>query len=80
MIITEVKENNLLLDESKAAQFLGLTSRCLQVWRYHGGGPTYIRISRRAIRYRMSDLVRFVEERAQTSTSIRMVGAKTPHK
>ena len=28
-----------LIDESEAADFLGLTPRCLQGWRYRGGGP-----------------------------------------
>ncbi len=55
--------------ERYAADFLGVTPRALQSWRQRGGGPPYVRISSRAIRYRYSDLIRFCEERLRLSTS-----------
>jgi predicted DNA-binding transcriptional regulator AlpA len=58
-----------LIRQDQAALMLGVSNRCLENWRYRGGGPSWIRISARCIRYRRSDLVRFIEARVQTSTS-----------
>ncbi len=58
-----------LLIEMEAAKLLKLTPRCLQAWRCKGGGPKFIRISRRCIRYRRVDLLQWIGERECTSTS-----------
>lgn len=58
-----------LLTEGEAAEYLRLTPRALQAWRYQGRGPRFVRISRRAIRYRLDDLERFIEENLRHSTS-----------
>ena len=69
MDIVAKDTNDALLTEREAADFLGVTARCLQAWRYRGGGPKFVRISSRCIRYRKSDLVEWVEERLRSSTS-----------
>lgn len=58
-----------LIPESEAAAFLGLTPRCLQGWRYRGGGPPFVKISARCIRYRRSGLRAYADARLRTSTS-----------
>ena len=58
-----------LLTESEAAAFLNFTPRAMQAWRTRGGGPAYIRVSARAIRYRQEDIDRWLDERRRTSTS-----------
>lgn len=58
-----------LMNEIQAAAFLGLTRRALQNFRLVGGGPKYVRISIRCIRYRKKDLVEWSNERIRTSTS-----------
>ena len=58
-----------LIGEEAAAKFLSLTIRTLQGWRYKGGGPRYIRVSARCIRYRRSDLRTWAEARLRSSTS-----------
>jgi predicted DNA-binding transcriptional regulator AlpA len=58
-----------LLTEIEAAQILKFTPRALQAWRCRGGGPPFVRISARAIRYRRSDLSHWIAERLRTSTS-----------
>ena len=60
---------NALVDEQAAAAFLSLTIRTLQGWRYRGGGPQYVRVSARCIRYRRADLRDWAEARLRTSTS-----------
>ena len=58
-----------LVTEKRAAEILGFTPRFLQSRRLRGNGPRYVRISHRAIRYRVSDLIAWVEERLCKSTS-----------
>lgn len=59
----------LLLSERDAASQLGLTPRTLQSWRIKGGGPPFVRVSSRCIRYRPEDLATWAAERLRTSTS-----------
>ena len=60
---------NELLREEDAAEFLGVSVRTLQGWRFKGGGPKFIKMSHRAIRYRRKDLIEWVEGKVRTSTS-----------
>ena len=52
-----------LIDQVTAAEFLGLKATTLEAWRVRGCGPKFIRLSNRAIRYWMADLVRYVRAR-----------------
>ena len=58
-----------LLNENRAAAFLGVSARALQKWRVLGSGPQFVRISARCIRYRPSDLALWAEDRLRQSTS-----------
>ncbi len=58
-----------LIGEKIAAAFLGLTDRTLQAYRQRGGGPRYVYISSRCLRYRRADLRAWAEARMRTSTS-----------
>ena len=58
-----------LLTERQAAELLNVSSRTLQAWRLRGGGPRFVRLSGRAVRYRNSDLAAYIEARTVTSTS-----------
>lgn len=60
-----------LINEQEAANFLGYSVRALQNWRLRGGGPQYVRVSRRSVRYRRRDLIAFSEERLEAHTSAR---------
>jgi len=60
---------DVLLSEAQSAEFLGVTPRALQAWRQRGGGPAFVRISSRCVRYRRRDLVAWSEARLCTSTS-----------
>jgi predicted DNA-binding transcriptional regulator AlpA len=51
-----------LLREDQAAEYLNLAPRTLQDRRISGGGPPYVKISHRCVRYRLSDLKKWVEE------------------
>ena len=58
-----------LIDEDRAAEVVDLTDRTLQKYRQQGGGPPFIRVSSRCIKYRRIDLRRWSEDRLRSSTS-----------
>lgn len=58
-----------LIGENEAAIFLGYTVRALQNWRVRGGGPMFVKVSRRSIRYRRRDLIAWAEALLRSSTS-----------
>lgn len=58
-----------LINEYEAAEFVGFSVRALQNWRLRGGGPVFVKISARAVRYRKRDLIAWAEAHTQTSTS-----------
>ena len=55
-------QNDPLYDTPAAADYLGCSPRTLEDKRYRGGGPKFLRCGR-MIRYRKSDLDRFIDER-----------------
>lgn len=58
-----------LINEKEAGDFLGLSDRAMQKMRQTGGGPRYVHISSRCLRYRRIDLRIWAESRIRTSTS-----------
>lgn len=58
-----------LLNEQAAADFLGFTSRALQNWRVRGGGPAFVKVSARSIRYRRRELIAWADARVYRNTS-----------
>jgi predicted DNA-binding transcriptional regulator AlpA len=58
-----------LVDEREAASILCYSVRALQNWRHRGGGPLFVKVSSRSIRYRRSDLAKWVEERCKTRSN-----------
>jgi len=67
---TEINENpNQLLTEKQAASILCYSQRALQNWRVRGGGPMYVKVSARSIRYRRCDLNEWVEQRLRKHSS-----------
>lgn len=68
-VIPVVNDPDALMPEQRAARFLGVSARALQKWRHEGGGPQYVRLSSRCIRYRRRDLIGWSEARLKTSTA-----------
>lgn len=63
------QDPNTLVDEREAASILCYSVRALQNWRHRGGGPRFVKVSSRSIRYRRADLLKWIEERTVASTS-----------
>jgi len=58
---TRILDDDALLGEMHAAEFLKLSPRTLQAWRPQGRGPRFVRAGR-AVRYRRRDLIAWIEE------------------
>ena len=60
---------NALIDEKAAGDFLGLTARTMQAMRQRGGGPPFIVVSARCLRYTRHRLKIWADKRVRVSTS-----------
>lgn len=58
-----------LITEKDAARMLSISERTLRNWRTRGGGPRFVRVSARCIRYRISDIEDWAAERTRRNTS-----------
>jgi predicted DNA-binding transcriptional regulator AlpA len=57
------------LNTEQAALYTGLAAATMEGLRSKGGGPRFVRYGRKAVRYLVSDLDRWISERTFTSTS-----------
>ncbi len=57
------------LTEKQAATKLNLSPKGLQAWRLRGGGPRFVKISARCVRYKESEIDNWAAARERTSTS-----------
>ena len=65
----EEKLDDQLLTETQAAETLNLSVYALRNWRVRGGGPKFVKISRRSVRYRRRDLHDWITSLLRSSTS-----------
>ncbi len=66
-----------LINETEAAQRLGLSVKTLRRWRWAGNPPHFVKIGG-AVRYDLSDLEAFIEAGRRTSTSDQGQGVDQP--
>lgn len=62
-------EEEYLLTTRQVAHLLGLSHRSVEGLRLTGGGPPFVRLGRRAVRYRRRDVEAWIELGLRTSTS-----------
>lgn len=58
-------EQRPILDSRQAARYLGVTEAALRLWREKGGGPPFFKAGPRLIRYRRTDLDRWIAKRVE---------------
>lgn len=51
-----------LMRQDEVAKLLNVSPRVLEAWRCRGGGPTFVKISVRCVRYRRDDVERFIAD------------------
>jgi predicted DNA-binding transcriptional regulator AlpA len=61
-------QNEKLITQAEAATRLGLSPRTLEAYRTRGGGPLFVRISSRCVRYRPEDIEAWVSARVHGNT------------
>ncbi len=52
-----------LLTTKQIAKKFQIKPNALTIWRHRGVGPKYIKLSKRAVRYRKSDVIAFLESK-----------------
>lgn len=57
----------LAVNETVAAQMLGMSVKTLQAWRFYGKGPKYLKIEGKAVRYRPDDLKQWLDGQEVTT-------------
>ncbi|NCC61329.1 MAG: DNA-binding protein [Verrucomicrobiae bacterium] len=58
-----------MLTPEQTSRMLCISPRTLENWRYRGMGPKYLQISKRCIRYRLSDIEEWQQSILRKSTS-----------
>jgi predicted DNA-binding transcriptional regulator AlpA len=59
----QLTPSSQLLSTAQVSDLLNLQPATLKKWRMLGIGPKYVRVGRRAIRYRLADVKKFVSAR-----------------
>lgn len=59
-----------LMDERVLSDMLGVSVRTVQAWRVKGGGPTFIKINNRLVRYRQSEVEEWLTSLTAANTSV----------
>lgn len=62
------QRNEQFLNEKQLAEMLNIQSETLRNWRWEGKGPIFIKIGRN-VRYRMSDVLNYINGNVRTSTT-----------
>ncbi len=71
----EFSSNNLTTPQ--AARYLNFEETTLEQWRWNGRGPRFVKIGRH-VRYRLSDLDAFIQERVFASTTEAQAARREP--
>ena len=68
--VRNTAERDPLLDTEEAARYLTLSPRTLEKWRKEGsGGPAFVKMGRRTVRYLVSALDSYIATSAASSTT-----------
>ena len=57
---------SVFLSESEAADYLGISKKTLQRWRFDHKGPAYAKLNGKLIRYHQADLDEWVDQQTIT--------------
>jgi predicted DNA-binding transcriptional regulator AlpA len=60
--------NEQFLNDKQLAEMLNMKPETLKNWRWEGKGPIFIKIGRN-VRYRMSDVLNYINGNVRTSTT-----------
>jgi predicted DNA-binding transcriptional regulator AlpA len=69
IIAANVGADDELLTTREVSDWIGNSTQWLEIGRSRGYGPPFIRVSQRVIRYRRSDVLKWLSQRTYTCTS-----------
>jgi hypothetical protein len=58
-----------LINELATSRILEISPRTLQSWRLEGGALTFRKLNKKTVKYKLEDVLNFVEEAGRRSTS-----------
>lgn len=66
----DIKELNpdQLIDEKQASQLMGISPRTLQGYRVKGGGPEFIKLNNKIVRYKISAIQNWINDNKKINT------------
>lgn len=67
--VNETDYLDCLIDEKAAAAYLCYSVRALQNWRVRGGGPNFVKVSGRSVRYTRRDLQTWIASKRVANTA-----------
>jgi predicted DNA-binding transcriptional regulator AlpA len=56
------------INETDLAEMLRVKKETVQQWRLRGHGPKYVKVSGKAVRYRLKDVEQFLKRRTRQCT------------
>lgn len=62
-------DDNVLLTDKQAAEFMGISTGTIRNWRILGEGPIFTKIGPKHVRYRLRDINEWLDSRRFRSTS-----------
>jgi predicted DNA-binding transcriptional regulator AlpA len=65
-----------MLSSEELAAYLGVTMRLVRDWRIKGTGPRGVSLGRRTVRYPLSEVERWLDERRRADPLHRHAGAE----
>jgi hypothetical protein len=68
-MMTIATSPELILDTPDAAEYLSISPRTLEDWRWRGIGPPFYKLGRRIVRYRVEDLMAFALKSKRQNTA-----------
>lgn len=72
-----MSDKQYLLDENALAARWAISVKALQAWRWRGDGCPYIKIGKRLVRYRISDVQAFELAGARDHTAFKVGGLQS---
>ncbi len=66
ILIAQAPNAERYLTRSEAAEILGLQPQTLAKWGMTGAGPKFLRLNARVVRYKLSDILVFLESSASS--------------
>jgi predicted DNA-binding transcriptional regulator AlpA len=69
IVATTVGDDDDLLDTRDTAKWLGVSEQWLEIRRHHGGGPKFVQLSPRQIKYRRKEVLAWLKRRSYASTA-----------